>query len=165
MAKRVIGKALYMELHRGSHTAQIIVTPPVHNPVTDARQNAVTMTRNTDPGIQRRAWRFYIAKTDISVEQSSDLSIQSAVDLIAPIAQEVSALLSGYNAGGWQMHRKPLVVEMTTDDFMEIGELKTPQALARRIMRAREVGSYPESLHNVLTTPPSVGYTYVSPTF
>ena len=159
MAKRVIGKALYMELHRGSNTAQVIITPPVHNPVTDTRQKSVTMTRSTDPSVQRRAWRFYTSKVDVAVEQNADLSLLSVMDLIAPIAQEVGSLLAGYQTGGWMMYKKPLVVEMTTDDFMDISELKTPQALVRRIMRAREVGGYSESLYAGLTTEPSAGYT------
>jgi hypothetical protein len=160
MAKKIVGNALYMEMRRGRDTSQVLVIPPMMNPITGMRQKMVLLTRNIDPTVQRRSWRFYSSKADPIMEP--EMNYEVAVDLAAPLVREIASFLSGYAAGEWLMYKTPLMVEMTTDDLMDIADTKTPNALLRRVLVARKEGGFTDSLFNEpvsLTTPAPAGYT------
>lgn len=154
-------KALYLELRRDNHTSQVLLIPQVHNAVKGKTQKSKLITRQISSYNPRRSWRYYSFKTVPLLEPVADWS-RSLTD-VHPLMAEITPFFSGYSAGGWKLAYQPLAVEMSADDINDVWDANTPNALLRRVLKARKEAGFPEALfdetsgveHNVADITPS----------
>ncbi|NBT76272.1 MAG: hypothetical protein EBT15_09965 [Betaproteobacteria bacterium] len=143
-----VAKSLYLEFRRETHTAQVILTPPTNNPVSGKFEPAHVLNRQISENHPRRPWKFYTS------DNPSDLGLAPTMEEGAtrslPIANELSSFFSGFYAGGWALYQTPLVVEMSQDDLNAIASKETPNALIRRVLRARTEAGFSEELWETL---------------
>lgn len=155
MTAKSVAKTLYLEFRRENHTAQVILTPPINNPITGKFESAHVLNRQISESNPRRPWKFYTS------DNPSDLGFAATMEEGAkrslPIVNELSSFFSGFYAGGWTLYQTPLVIEMSQDDLTAIAGKETPNALIRRVIRARTEAGFSEDLWNELiptiTTP------------
>lgn len=150
---KTTGQALYVELRSATRTAQVILVPPVKNPLADSYEPLRILTRQISYANPRRSWRFYTSPTRLDGVPTTDtrLATWSAV----PLIEDITPFLTGFANAGWEVYQKPVVVEMSTDDLAEVSSSNTPTALIRRILRARTEAGYSEELFE---TPETVIY-------
>jgi hypothetical protein len=150
-----VAKSLYLEFRRENHTAQVILTPPTNDPVSGKFESAHVLNRQISDANPRRPWKFYTS------DNPSDLGFASTLEEGAqrslPIVNELSSFFSGFYAGGWKLYQTPLVIEMSQDDLTSIASKETPNALLRRVLRARTEAGFSEDLWDALVpaTPPT----------
>ena len=149
-SKSALAVALYLEFRRENHTAQIILTPPTFNPVKDKHEKTFVLNRQISDENPRRAWKFYTSEN--TADLGFALTMEEGVGRALPILNELSSFFSGFYAGGWELHQKPVAVEMSQDDLNDFSEGNTPNALIRRILRARTEAGFPEELWADSTT-------------
>lgn len=159
---KAVATALYLEFRRENHTAQVILTPPVHNAVADKFENASVLNRQISDENPRRPWKFY------SSENSSDLgfatSVEDATTRSLPILNELSSFFAGFVAGGWVLYQTPIAVDMSQDDLNDVSARETPNALIRRILKARAEAGFSEDLWDITLSPTFVPSTSPTPT-
>ena len=148
-SKAALATALYLEFRRENHTAQIILTPPTFNSVKDKYEKTFVLNRQISDENPRRAWKFYTSENPADLGFSA--SAEEGAGRALPILNELSSFFSGFYAGGWELHLKPVAVEMSQDDLNDFSEGNTPNALIRRILRARTEAGFPEDLWAVPT--------------
>lgn len=143
-----VAKSLYLEFRRENHTAQVILTPPTNNPVSGKFESAHVLNRQISDANPRRPWKFYTS------DNPSDLGLAATMEDGAkrslPIVNELSSFFSGFYAGGWALYQTPLVIEMSQDDLTAIASKETPNALIRRVIRARTEAGFSDSLWDEL---------------
>lgn len=141
---KTIGQALYFELRSHTRTAQVLVVPPVKNPLADNHEPLRILTRQISHANPRRAWRFYSSPARLDGLPTTDttLAAWSAV----PLIEDIAPFLSSFATSGWELYQKPVTVEMSTDDLAEVSASNTPNALIRRVLRARGEAGYEEAL-------------------
>lgn len=144
MASKKVGSALYLEMRKHSNTAQVIVLPPVHNPVTAKDEPMRLLTRQISAINPRRAWRFYTSP--IRTENMPTDSVTVATQSVIPYINDIAPYVSGFMSGGWEIYKSPVAVEMSTDDVTEVASGNTPNALIRRIQRTRVEAGFDEAL-------------------
>ena len=137
-------KALYLELRRDNNTSQVLLIPQVTNPSKGKTQKSKLITRQISSHNPRRSWRYYSFKSVPLLEPSAD-PMRSLVDA-QPLTSEIGPFLSGYSAGGWKLIYQPLAVEMSSDDLNDVWDANTPNALMRRVLKARAEAGFPEAL-------------------
>ena len=142
-----LGTALYIEMRRGVETSQVIISPQIFNPVLDKTQKSTVITRQISAENPKRSWRYYELKKTPIIEKTDD--VERTIANISPLVEEISPFLVGYVSGGWKVLEKPIAVEMSTADFDELAQNKTPAALLRRLTRARSEAGYPEEMFAV----------------
>jgi hypothetical protein len=150
----LVGKALYLEFRKGVNTAQIIVTPEgIDN--TGKYVPVSTWRRQVSSWSPKKPWRCYAtANTDV-VSIRKDMCIGEIKELSDPdhaltlarktIVDLTTTLNNLYNAD-WEIIEKPLVIEFSLEDLIATASWDTPQALIRRIGRARKEAGYPDEL-------------------
>jgi len=144
MTSKKVGSVLYIEMRKHSHTAQVIVLPPVHNPVNAKDEPMRLLTRQISVANPRRSWRFYTST--IRTENMPTDSISVAALSVVPLINDIAPYVSGFISGGWEVYKNPVAVEMSTDDITEVASGNTPSALIRRIQRTRVEAGYEEAL-------------------
>jgi len=148
MTAKSVAKSLYLEFRRENHTAQVILTPPINNPVAGKFEPAHVLNRQISDANPRRPWKFYTS------DNPSDLGFATTLEDGAkrslPIVNELSSFFSGFYAGGWALYQTPLVIEMSQDDLTAIASKETPNALIRRVVRARTEAGFSEELWDSL---------------
>lgn len=154
MAKRVLGKALYIEFRRETEVSQLILTPEIQNPIKDSRIKPYIITRNMRSDTKRRSWR-YSSGPRIGYETTVH-SMEEVFKYHNAQIRWITPTLIGYESGGWKVFKKPLVVEISSDDAIDIYDKKTPSALIRRIMKARADADFPAEIQVPLPYMPSV---------
>ena len=137
-------KALYLELRRENNTSQVLLIPQVTNPSKGKTQKSKLITRQISSANPRRSWRYYSFKTVPLLEPTAD-SVRALVDA-QPLIGEIGPFLAGYSAGGWKLVYQPLAVDMSTDDLNDVWDANTPNALMRRVLKARSEAGFPEAL-------------------
>lgn len=137
-------KALYLEFRRENYTSQAILVPGVHNAVKGTNQKAQIITRQISSVNPRRSWRYYSFKTEPSLEPTSSLA--AVVSEVKGIMAEIAPFYVGYVAGGWKLVYQPLAVEMSQDDLNDIHDGNTPNALLRRVLKARAEAGFPDNI-------------------
>jgi hypothetical protein len=142
--KQAVGKALYIELRRETETSQLILTPQLKNPLKDSLVKPYIISRHMTNLTKRKGWRYTSGPRVPLLDKTGDTL--RAIEMVSPMLKWASPLLNGYQAGGWKVVNKPLFVEMSNDDVIDIIEKKTPAALLRRIMKSRGEAKYPESV-------------------
>lgn len=141
---KTTGTALYIELRSSYRTAQVILVPPVKNPVADTHEPMRILTRQISEVSPRKAWRFYTSPARIDALPTDNLSV--ATWSAAPLIEDITPFLTGFSAAGWAIYKTPVAVDMSTDDLSDVNASNTPNALIRRILRARVEAGYDEAL-------------------
>lgn len=144
MSKDFVGKALYIELRRGTETSQVILTPQLKNPLKDSILKPYIISRNLHSDTQRKAWRYSSGPRNSYVGEAIDYA--DGIKMMAAQLKWASPLLVGYGAGGWTVVNKPLVVDMSHDDSIDVANKVTPSALLRRIMKSRTEAGFPDKV-------------------
>jgi hypothetical protein len=137
-------KALYLELTRNYYTSQMLLIPQVLNVTKNKTQKSKLITRQMHATVLRRAWRYYSFSHVPLIEKTEDH--QRALRDIEGLMGEFGPFLVGSVAGGWELVNQPLIVEMSAEDLDDVWEAKTPQALIRRVLKARTEAGYPAEL-------------------
>lgn len=140
---KAIAKALYIELRKFTHTAQVLILPPIKLD-TGSPDPMRILSRQISSSHPRRSWRFY--KSPVPTELYETSEIETAVHQVIPFVQDIEHYFRGFKNAGWDVFKTPLSVEVTYDDVKEVKEGNTPQALMRRLNRARVGANYPAEL-------------------
>ena len=154
MSKDFVGRALYLELRRDTETSQVILTPQLKNPLKDSILKPYIISRNLHPDTQRKGWRYSSGPRNTYSGDAIDFA--DGIKMMASQIEWAAPLLVGYEAGGWKIVNKPLVVDMTIEDAINVAQKVTPSALLRRIMKSRAEAGFPEKVQATLP--------YVAPT-
>jgi hypothetical protein len=141
---KALAKVLYLELRKSHNTAQILVVPPIKVEATASPDSMRVLSRQISSTHPRRSWRFYKSPVSTEVYATEDLS--TAVHQTIPFIQDIEHYFRGFKSAGWDVYKTPLSVEITYDDIKEVREGNTPQALMRRLNRARIGAGYSEEL-------------------
>lgn len=144
MSKEFVGKALYLELRRDTETSQVILTPQLKNPLKDSILKPYIISRSLNANTQRKAWRY--SSGPRNSYSGNAIDFVDGIQMMKEQLKWVSPLLVGYEAGGWKIVNKPLVVDMSHDDSVDIAKKVTPSALLRRIMKSRSEAGFPEKV-------------------
>jgi hypothetical protein len=150
----LVGKALYLEFRKGVNTAQIIVTPEgIDN--TGKYVPVSSWRRQVSSWSPKKPWRCYAtANTDV-VSIRKDVCIgeikemadpDSALTLARKTIVDLTTTLNNLYNAEWEIVEKPLVIEFSLEDLIATASWDTPQALIRRIGRARKEAGYPDEL-------------------
>lgn len=151
-SKGVVGYAIYFELRKTIHTQQMLVVPSFVDPTTKQVVPPNLLARQINEGNDRRTWRFRDIKgasieldaTTNSVKQIKD--VDQSFTAIAPVLDVVKGYLHTALNSGFTLTGEPIVVEMTRADAKRVQMVKTPEALVRRMMNARNDMGYPENI-------------------
>jgi hypothetical protein len=150
----LVGKALYLEFRKGVNTAQIIVTP---EGIDDKGKYVPVSTwrRQISSWSPKKPWKCYTAPTTEIVNSRKDTCIGEIKEVADPdkalvmseetLVDLTNTLNNLYNAE-WEIVEKPLVIEFSLEDLIATASWDTPQALIRRIGRARKEAGYPDEL-------------------
>lgn len=141
---KAIAKALYVELRKSHNTAQVLIVPPIRIEATGSPDSMRVLSRQISSTHPRRSWRFYKSPVPTEVYSTEDLA--TAVHQTIPFVQDIEHYFRGFKNAGWDVYQTPLSVEITYDDVKEVKEGSTPQALMRRLNRARIGAGYSEEL-------------------
>lgn len=150
----LVGKALYLEFRKGVNTAQIIVTP---EGIDDKGRYVPVSTwrRQISSWSPKKPWKCYVAGNteilnarkelcigEIKQIDDPDLALTMANNTLVDLTNTLNNL---YNAE-WKLVEKPIVIEFSVEDLLNTSAWETPQALIRRIGRARKELGFPEEL-------------------
>jgi hypothetical protein len=156
------GKALYLELHKGSYTAQIIFTPAVvglDNKVTASR----VMRRVISTSHPRKTWSIFralgenVASPEVNLERDSDgvfLKREETTNkdfFVGNLSYNSVHVIRDFTRTGWSLFKKPIVVEVSYLEISELSSSKTPNSLVRRVLRTRTGLGWGESLFETAT--------------
>jgi hypothetical protein len=133
-----VGKALYLELQKGTGAYQIIFVPGYKDPRDGERKLPVVLKRQVSVSSPRKQWK--IAKTwgygPADLRKTIDsLSWEDAVGTM--FTNSLNSVMSQLFHQGWAVNNRPLAVEVSEEDAMKVHDGKTPPALIRRIDKAR----------------------------
>ena len=147
------GQALYLEMTNSKgDTAQILLVPMG---IIDGKVSQPAMLRRTLTQWSPRAqWQIDKIQTSpvptvpsgttatfgtMSDEEAQQLSLE----VLAPIRNQLSYLMEK----DWKLRNdKPLVVEVSQQDLIDVINWSSPQGLLRRVLRTRKEAGFPEEL-------------------
>jgi hypothetical protein len=147
--KTAIGKALYLELRKGTGAYQIVFVPGYLDPRDGERKLPVVLKRQVSKSSPRKQWK--VAKTwghgasDLR-KNLGTLSRPEAVEMM--FVNSLNSIMSQLFHQGWQLNKQPVSVEVSEDDAMKVYDGKTPPALIRRIDKARIALGFSEEYYN-----------------
>lgn len=151
--------ALYMELHKDTRGSQVLVIPPLYDSISGTTQRAQIMTRKISEMHPRRSWSKVTVRRDFNADPSMHEAYPTSAgvtELVTRVADEVGVFFTGLAAGRWTVVKEPVMVEMSFDDIRDIQSDKTPNALIRRIMKARAEAGYPSTIWPSKTPQPLI---------
>ncbi len=144
-----VGKALYLELQKGTGAYQIIFVPGYRDPRDGERKLPVVLKRQVSASSPRKQWKIATTwgygASDLRKTISS-LSRQDAVGTM--FTNSLNSIMSQLFHQGWVVNKRPLAVEVSEEDAMKVHDGKTPPALIRRIDKARIELGYSENYYN-----------------
>jgi hypothetical protein len=147
----VVGKALYLELVPTvgdlDRVTQILITPEAY----DHESNFVRMalhSRTVSASSPRKQWRinFSNVSNQERLESSEPMNNIVAQDLAVQMINRFEASLAKQVSYKFVLRQKPIVIEVSALDLNEISKYATPQALMRRLQKARVACGFPEKL-------------------
>lgn len=142
---KTVANVLYIELRRGTSTAQIVVVPPVMHPIRGTATAAHILTRQISVKNPRRMWNFYSSPNTISAPHLS-ADMDSTIMQSAAFVNDFAPYFAGFASGGWTLYKSPVAVGMSLDDLEDILKSDTPNALLRRVLRVRTDAGYDDAL-------------------
>lgn len=150
----LVGKALYLEFRKGVNTAQVIITPEgIDN--TGKYVPVSTWRRQISSWSPKKPWRCYAssatevttARKDVCIGEIKEVAdIDSALAMSRKAVVDLTTTLNNLYNSDWEIVEKPLVIEFSLEDLIDTVSWNTPQALIRRIGRARKEAGYPDEL-------------------
>lgn len=153
MAKAV-AKALYLELTKRREVSQIVMTPPMYDAVKDVTVPARILARKLSPSHPRRNWQSHTSNKRFDATPfAASPSAKHVVEATLPVFGALADYFTGYLMGDWSMGKNPVVVDISYEDFADVAERRNPNALIRRIMRARKEAGYEELFAPEVATP------------
>lgn len=126
--------ALYAEFRREKFTYQMILVPEMDT------TPQVTLFRQLSETHPRRAWKSQ--RLDGEGSDFTTIYLEEAVTHATKNLVRVFDALDTLSLGGWVLHKSPIAVEMSQEDLNDVVADKTPAALIRRILRARDVDNF-----------------------
>lgn len=158
--KRVVGKALYLELRKDNYTYQLIITPPAFTQDGTAIP-ACVMQRRLSSWHPRKNWQFSSVPTtgNFAIERNANGDIkEQELNRAQYVGAEhayrlVSATLDSLIHKDWKLFKQPIAVEATMKDVELLKSGKTSNELIRRIERSRKAFNFPEELFNAPVAP------------
>lgn len=155
-AKVPVGKALYLEFRRNTSTYQLIITPAGKTNVDGNEQvvDGVIFRRLVSEASPRSQWRTTRLRNTLR---------ETPVDTIDELYHNVNEvwMKSGINysisslgdASKWELYKQPVAVEASEEDLKDALSGSTPNALIKRIRKAREALGFEESFYALTPTP------------
>lgn len=166
---KIVGKALYLEFEptenapewmKSSNQVTQMIMIPAGIGTKGTSQHAPTLyTRTVSKHSPKAQWRKNIGNYDYST--GKDVS-KSGLNLVPELAEAKKVAVESINSIinflgrsfmtygddklATQLRKKPIVVEVTSDDIQDSIDYKTPSALVRRIQKARVSLDFPEKL-------------------
>lgn len=150
----LVGKALYLEFRKGVNTAQVIVTPEgIDNKGTYVPVS--TWRRQISSWSPKKPWRCYAStatevttsRKDVCVGEIKEVADPDlALSMARRAVVDLTTTLNNLYNSDWEIVEKPLVIEFSLEDLIDTVSWNTPQALIRRIGRARKEAGYPDEL-------------------
>lgn len=165
----LVGYALYTEFRKEGHTLQVIYTPESMltkpDPHTTTKEIYVPSSvwrRQITEHNPRRPWRSYSQEWSV-VNNRREYRIANSgkaetLDLEKSKVYGVNGLLfmdrtfESLVKQGWELYKEPIVVEFSKEDLIDTSEWNTPNALIRRILRARKALDFSDDLFVKTTT-------------
>jgi hypothetical protein len=155
-------RILYIESKRSgtSNTYQAIVFPPLERTTVAGvqKKRSGVLWRSISTTHPRKKWRF-MGNSQKHTEGTAANSYEAFASVRGPV-KEYAELIRRYapkyaTEYSWGLVEKPLVVELSEEDIQNYFDKKTPNALIRRIMKARSTANYPEllSIKEVVPSP------------
>lgn len=138
------GKALYIEMRRDNYTSQVIIVPQVFNSTKGKTQKSKALTRQISSWSPRKQWSYYSFKAVPMIEKTTDT--KRALQDISSMVSEMGPYFAGSVNGGWEIYKTPIVIELSNEDINDVWDAKTPNALMRRLLKARTEAGFPEEL-------------------
>jgi hypothetical protein len=147
------GQALYLEMSNAKgDTAQILLVPMG---IIDGKvSNPVMLRRTLTQWSPRAQWQIDkiqtspvptvpIGTTATFGTMSDEETQQLSLEVLAPIRNQLSYLMEK----DWKLRNdKPLVVEVSQQDLIDVSKWSSPQGLLRRVLRTRKEAGFPEEL-------------------
>lgn len=166
---KIVGKALYLEFEPTEHApewmkssnqvTQMILIPAGIGTKGTSQYAPSLYTRTVSKHSPKAQWRKTIGNYDYST--GKDVS-KSALNLVPELSEarkvsveSINSIINflgrsfmtyGEDKLSTQLRKKPIVVEVTSDDIQDSIDYKTPSALVRRIQKARVSLDFPEKL-------------------
>jgi len=147
------GQALYLEMTNSKgDTAQLLLVPMG---IIDGKvSNPVMLRRTLTQWSPRAQWQIDkiqtspvptvpIGTTATFGTMSDEETQQLSLEVLAPIRNQLSYLMEK----DWKLRNdKPLVVEVSQQDLIDVSKWSSPQGLLRRVLRTRKEAGFPEEL-------------------
>jgi hypothetical protein len=146
----VIGKALYLEFRNDGLTQQVLFTP--EGITTSGKYVPLTTYRRRISALApRKAWRqmstAFRSETDPITNKLVPLGKEHASATIPDRVGYTDGLFAQLLNSSWQLHVKPITVEVTSDDLEDVRLGKTPYKILARITRSRRALNFGEALY------------------
>jgi hypothetical protein len=152
--KTPIGKALYLELQKGTGAYQLVFVPGYTDPRDGERKLPVVLRRQVSKSSPRKQWKISSTWGYGATDLRKTLDSMSRPDAIeAMFSNSVKSIMSQLYHQGWKINKQPVAVEVSEDDAMKTFDGKTPAALIRRIDKARIELGFGENYYNETPEP------------
>jgi hypothetical protein len=139
--------ALYLEMVKDVRGSQVLLIPPIYNPLTGTTSRASIYTRKISEAHPRRSWNKVVVRKNFDADPTLTApSTISLTEAVAPAVDEFGNFFVGMVSGRWKMTKPPVTIEMSFDDMRDLEADKTPNALIRRVLKARAEAGYPETV-------------------
>jgi hypothetical protein len=151
------GKALYLELHKGSYTTQVIFIPAVVGLDSKVVTSRI-MRRVISTSHPRKTWSIFkalgehVASPEATLQRDSDgvfikrSETPNKEFFVENLSYNCVHVIRDFTRAGWSLFKKPIVVEVSYLEISELANSKTPNSLVRRVLRARTGLGWGESL-------------------
>jgi len=164
-ANVLVAYALYTEFRKETHTLQVIYTPESMLEVADKTSGGTKYLyvantiwrRQISPNSPRRPWRAYSPEWSVvngrKEHRIANAGIAEKLDLEKSKVYGIDGLLfmdrtfDSLVDQGWTLYKEPIVVEYSQEDLTDTSDWNTPNALIRRIVRARKALGFSDELY------------------
>ncbi len=144
----VIGRAVYLEMTRGTTVLQMIVMPEGYS----KSQKFVPMTcfrRRLNPMTPRKSWRMISAHTTSVAERvsASALPEEERIKLISDrVLRFLDPTFSSLVGNSYKLTHDPIVVDVTAEDLEASLTAKTPYKVVGRVLKVRKAMGMPKEI-------------------
>ena len=153
----VRGKALYLEFHNNGvgKTFQLLVQPD-GTTTSGAYVPFGMFHRTLTPAYPKRPWSVATVQAARVTRAPDPITLKlvpmtltdphEALRIADTFKKHVTDVLDQLTRQGFALFKQPVVVEISSVDFDELGNGNTPYALFRRVMSARKTLGFPDDL-------------------
>jgi hypothetical protein len=147
----IVGMALYIELvpttGDTARVTQLLLTPEGYDH-TGSYVRMAYHSRTISPSSPRKQWRINFSEVDNKDLIGSGMPVpqSTAQELAITMLIRFESSLMNQIKNKFVVRKRPIVVELSASDLHEISKYDTPQALMRRLQKARVACGLPEKL-------------------